>query len=244
MNHEKLYLVGKNALFEAFAKNLPIQKIFLVKGLNKELAQHIRREARARNCPISIVPKQKLDGLTRARHQGIVALKNPIRTVALEDVVAHAFEQGEDPLILMLDGVSDVRNFGAIARSAEVFGAHGIVMMTVGSAQINEFAIKASAGAILRLPVIRENKRSAVILKCRSLGLKIAVASEKANLDIESDQYRCPVMIVLGDESKGVSNEILDAADFALRIPQKGKIQSLNVSVAAGILLYEWTRNR
>jgi 23S rRNA (guanosine2251-2'-O)-methyltransferase len=154
------------------------------------------------------------------------------------------FEKGEDPLLLVLDGISDVRNFGAIVRSAECLGAHAVIIPEKGSARITSDAIKTSAGALHTLPVCREKSilRAAEYLK--ESGIRVISATEKAEKEARSADFKGPLAIILGSEEKGISRELLSLSDQEIRIPLKGNISSLNVSVAAGILLYEAVRQR
>lgn len=193
--------------------------------------------------PIQRVPKEKLDSYG-IHHQGIVALLAQVEYTGLDEVLAHLFDQGRIPLLVILDRITDVGNFGAIARSAEVLGADALVFPARESAQLNAEAIKRSAGALLRLPLCRVPDLQAAVSTLQQSGVILAAADEKAEHTLDDVPFDRPCAIVLGSEGEGIHPALLTAADHRMRIPQAGNLESLNVSVAAGIILYEAMRRR
>ncbi len=237
---KKDLILGKNALKEAIAAGTEIQKIFLSETLERSELGALLKLARSRKIPVVEVPKAKLDRISKLQHQGVIGLTTPVDFRDLGNLVDGLFFNGVSPALAVCDGITDVRNFGAIARSAEIFGIHGIVIGQKNSAPINGESIKASAGALLRLPVCREKSLLHSLKQLKSSGVVILCANEKAKQEIRQTDLKRPLALVLGAEGMGVSMEILQIADESVRIPQIGEIESLNVSVAAGILFYEW----
>ncbi|MBK9722286.1 MAG: 23S rRNA (guanosine(2251)-2'-O)-methyltransferase RlmB [Saprospiraceae bacterium] len=237
---KKDLILGKNALREAIAAEINIQKIFISETLENEETKALLKLARAHKIPILRVAKPKLDRLSRLNHQGVIAITSAIDFYEAASLVDHVLFRGENPGLCICDGITDVRNFGAIARSAEIFGIHGLIIGQKNSAPINSESIKASSGALLSLPVCREKNLLHTIKQLKSMGLVIISASEKADLTIRELDMKKSLAFVLGSEGTGVSPEILTETDAIVKIPQKGTIQSLNVSVAAGIFFYEW----
>lgn len=237
---KKDLILGKNALKEAIAAQTEIQKIFIAENLDAEDARHFYKLARAHQIPILKVPKAKLDRLSRQNHQGVIALVAPIHFHEVQNLIDGLFFQGLDPAIAICDGITDVRNFGAIARSAEVFGIHGLVIGEKNSAPVNGESIKSSAGALLQIPVCREKNLFQSLKQLKSTGLVLICASEQASKSIRDVDLNKPLAFIFGSEGKGPSSEILELADEQVKIPQRGQIESLNVSVAAGIIFYEW----
>ncbi|MFN8775463.1 MAG: 23S rRNA (guanosine(2251)-2'-O)-methyltransferase RlmB [Flavobacteriales bacterium] len=233
-------IAGFRAVTEAVEAGKELDKVLIQKGLQGDLAKALRALLQQHGIPYQFVPPAKLSQLTRAHHQGVVAFLSEITFGRLDEVVQQCFESGTDPRIVMLDHVTDVRNFGAICRSAECFGVHAVVIPEKGAAQINAEAVKASAGALLALPVCREKDLVAALRKLRDSGLRIAACTEKGAQDLNHAALRGPLCVVLGAEDTGVSHEILRIADDLIRIPLSGRVSSLNVSVAAGIFFYQW----
>jgi 23S rRNA (guanosine2251-2'-O)-methyltransferase len=196
------------------------------------------------SVPVSTVPVEKINQFTRKNHQGVVAFVSPVQYHKLEHVIPEIYEKGLNPLILVLDRITDVRNFGAIARSAECMGANAIVIPTRNGAQINPDAVKTSAGALNFIPVCREKSLMDAILLLKESGLQILACSEKGNEPLSSADFTVPTAIIMGSEDEGVSSELLAKSGSIVRIPMTGKIASLNVSAAASILLYEAVRQR
>jgi 23S rRNA (guanosine2251-2'-O)-methyltransferase len=196
--------------------------------------------------PVSSVPVEKLDNLTRKNHQGAVAFLSPIDYAPLDIIVTGIFERGQSPLLLILDRVTDVRNFGAIARNAECMGVHAIIIPSRGSAQVNGDAIKTSAGALNIVPVCREPNLKETIWYLQQSGVQIVACTEKAEQGVQEGKvdFTVPTAIIMGSEEDGISPEYLKRADVQVRIPLVGQIGSLNVSVASGVVLYEALRQR
>jgi 23S rRNA (guanosine2251-2'-O)-methyltransferase len=190
------------------------------------------------------VPVEKLNRLTLKNHQGVVAFISPIIYQKIENIIPEIFEKGETPLILVLDCITDVRNMGAIARTAECAGVQAIVVPSKGSAQINPDAVKTSAGALYKIPVCRHDNLVQTVRFLQESGLQIVCCTEKTNDFIYKPDYSAPTAIVMGSEEDGVRNEIIRIADHLAKIPMYGEIESLNVSVATGVILYEAIRQR
>ena len=194
--------------------------------------------------PYQSVPAERFNQYTRKNHQGVIAWLSAVEYQDISAILPGLFEKGIDPLLILLNGVSDIRNFGAIARSAECFGAHAILIPDKGSARVNADAVKTSAGALNSIPVCRVKSIIRTIEYLKDSGLKIICASEKKDDTIYAADLKGPVVLVMGSEDRGVSREVLDIADSTVSIPISGNTESLNVSVAAGIMLYEATRQR
>ena len=205
----------------------------------------LNKEIKELSIPIQFVPAEKLNHLVKAKnHQGVVAVLSPIGYQNLEDIIPTIFESGETPLLLILDRITDVRNLGAIARSAECSGVHAIIVPNRGSGQINSDAVKSSAGAIFNIPVCRSENLKHTIDMLKKSGLSIIACTEKTDKTIYKTDFTLPTAIVLGSEEDGISAEYLRLCDSQAMIPLFGKTESLNVSVSAGIILYEVIRQR
>ncbi|GAB3297762.1 hypothetical protein GCM10027511_12740 [Hymenobacter humi] len=239
-------LFGLRPILEALSAGRTLEKIFLLRGTKNSLVADISAAARAAGIPVQLVPSEKLDGLTRKNHQGAVAFVSPIDYAPLENIVSGLFEEGKVPFLLLLDRITDVRNFGAIARTAECLGVQAIVVPGRGAAQINGDALKTSAGALNLLPVCRENNLQESIRFLQQSGVTVVACTEKADEAVGSAEvdFTGPVAVLMGSEEDGISPELLRLADVKLKVPMAGQIQSLNVSVAAGIMLFEVARQR
>ena len=238
------FIYGLHPVTEAIKSGKEIDRVLFKKGLQGAFSAELLQLVRANDIPFQFVPQEKLDRITRKNHQGVIALVTEISYQTLENLVQMVFEDGKTPFFLILDGITDVRNFGAICRSAECAGVHGIIIPRQGSAQINEEAVRTSAGALLRIPICRERslKNTANFLK--ESGVKLIAASEKAADNFFKGDYSAPLAIIMGSEETGISPELLRICDQIVKIPMQGDISSLNVSVAAGILIYEALRAR
>ena len=235
-------IFGMHPLLEALEAGREIDKILLKRGLRSEEVSRITALARERTIPLQIVPEERLTRLTRKQHQGVIAFISEIEYTPLETLIPMLYEAGRSPFVLLLDGLTDVRNFGAIARTAECAGVDALIIPERGSVTVTADASKTSAGALHRLPVCRVSSIMSAVSLLQASGLKIVAASEKARDVYTETELRLPLGLVLGAEDEGVSEEVLRRADHIVRIPQVGAIGSLNVSVAAGILIYEIVR--
>jgi 23S rRNA (guanosine2251-2'-O)-methyltransferase len=238
------YIYGIHAVLEAIDAGKDIDKILLSKTLNVDTAKEIVDRARSLRVPVQRVPVQKIDRITRRNHQGVLALMSAVTYYQVEDIVPQLFDNGENPFIVVLDGVTDVRNFGAVARTCECAGVSAIVIPDRESVSANADAVKTSAGALNYLPVCREHNLVNAVKLLRDSGFKIVGTSDKSQVPYTRGVYTGPVAIVLGAEDKGVSPEIMKLCDTQVMIPEFGHINSLNVSVAGGIMIYEVVRQR
>ena len=234
MIKEKI-IFGIHSVQEALEAGQEIDKIYLRRALVSEEVRAIKRLAREQRIPVLEVPVERLNRFTRGAHQGCVAIIAQVSYTPLEMLVPQIFERGEDPLIVLLDGVTDTRNFGAIARSAECAGAHALAIAERGSVSVSADAVNASAGALMRIPVCRVPSIS---------GAVGYLANEKAENTYYTADLTGPLALVMGSEHEGVSPQVARLATLSVAIPQVGEIGSLNVSVAAGILLFESLRQK
>ena len=238
------YIFGIRAVMEAIESGKQIDKVMVRNDLNGQLAGELFSLLRANDIRPQRVPEQKLNRITRKNHQGVIAFVSAVNYYSLRQVVPTLFEDGILPMLVVLDGITDVRNFGAIARTAECCGVNAIVIPERGSAGVNADAVKTSAGALLHLPVCRERSLTESVEYLKLSGYTIVAASEKADINYTKTDFTGPVAIVMGAEDVGISPEILSLCDNMVSIPMFGHIGSLNVSVAAGVMLYEAVRQR
>jgi 23S rRNA (guanosine2251-2'-O)-methyltransferase len=237
-------VVGLRPVMEAVQAGREVEKVLVKTGLNGDLARVLLELLRERHIPVQHVPIEKLNSLTANHHQGVVAFTSPVPYADLEEVVVRVIESGEVPLIVLLDGVTDVRNFGAIARSAECAGAHALVLPAKGAAPVNADALKTSAGALSRIPVCRTPNLPSAIYYLKDSGLQLVAATEKADALLYSCDFRLPTALVMGAEDTGISRPVLKLADRQVHIPLQGAIGSLNVSAATAVALFEAVRQR
>lgn len=235
---------GMRPVMEALDAGLQIDKILIQSNLEGALAQELRAKIRQAGLPIQYVPAEKLNRMTSANHQGVVATISPVRYQDFTTLAERLMGEGRSPLLLMLDHITDVRNLGAIARTAECAGIDALVLPDRGSAQLNEEAIKTSSGALLRLPLCRESNFKTTLLLARQLGIQVCAATEKGATDYREVDFSRPTLLVMGAEDRGVSPEVLKLSDVRAKLPIRGEVQSLNVSVAAAIFMYEALRQR
>ncbi len=237
-------LVGRKPVLEALEQGVAIEKIFLLRTATGADINTIKQIARAQNIPVSQVPVEKLDYLTKVQHQGIVAWTSLLNYVELQAGISYVVEKGEVPLFLLLDGITDVRNVGAIARSALCCGAQGIILPTSHAASLTEDAIKTSAGALRKILLCRIPSVSQAMDVLRLNGIQILGTQMKGSVPVYESDLTIPSAIVMGAEDTGISKDVLKRADQLIRIPMVTNFDSLNVSVAAGMILYEALRQR
>ena len=238
------YIFGIRAILEAIEAGKSIDKVLLRREIGGDLAKELIEKVREYDIVMQRVPLEKLNRITMKNHQGAIALLSPVGYHKVDNVIPQLYEDGKTPLAVVLDGVTDARNFGAIARSADCAGVDFIVIPERGSASASSDAVKASAGALFYVPVCRERDTLSAVRKLKDNGYLIVGASEKgAEIYVKAD-YTVPVAIVMGAEDTGISPEVLKVCDTLAAIPILGNIGSLNVSVAAGVMLYEAVRQR
>ncbi len=241
---------GKNSIFgiravlEAIKAGKEIDKVLIQRGLNNPLIKELHQTNKTFGIPYQYLPAEKFKQWDSKNHQGVVAFLSEITYFDIENILPGIYENAEDPFILILDQVTDVRNFGAIARTAECAGIHAIIIPDKGSAAINADAIKASAGALHKIPICRSKNLYNTIKMLKDNGLQIISATEKSTSLYNSISYIKPMAIIMGSEDQGISQQLLDLSDQLISIPVYGSIESLNVSVATGILLYEMIRQK
>lgn len=238
------FIFGIRAVMEAIEAGKQIDKIFIKKDLSGELATELLELIRRHRIVTQRVPVQRIDKITRKNHQGVVAILSAITYHRLDHLVPALYEDGVLPFIVVLDGITDVRNFGAIARTCECAGVDAIVIPEHGSVSVQADAVKTSAGALLHMPVCRERNTVSAVRLLKDSGYKVVAVTEKADINYTLTDYTCPVALVMGSEDTGISDEVIKLCDTFVSIPMFGHIGSLNVSVAAGVLMYEVVRQR
>lgn len=237
-------IFGTRAVIEAIQAGKEVDKILLRRDFQGELTRELFSIVKETNIPLQRVPQEKLNRLTRKNHQGVIAFISAVTYQKLEDIVPFLYEEGKLPFILLLDGITDVRNFGAIARSCECAGVDAIVIPTHNSVSVNADAVKTSAGALLSIPVCKESSITEAIKFLKNSGYKVVAATEKAEQIYTQVSYTDPVAIVMGGEDYGISMDNLRICDEMVKIPILGTIASLNVSAAAAVLMYEVVHQR
>ena len=237
-------IIGRQPLVEALQSGKSIDKILLQKNTVGDVINTIRQLAREKNIPIQVVPVEKLNGMTKAIHQGVVAFVARVAYMDLQEVIDHVVSNGELPLFLMLDGVTDVRNIGAIARSAVCCGAHAIIIPDKGVGALNEEAMKSSAGALELIHICRVNSLLKAVDTLHLNGIKVFTSEMRATENVYELPFEDPCCIIMGDEGKGVQPYLAKSADHFFKIPMAGEFDSFNVSVASGIILYEAMKHR
>lgn len=238
------FIYGTWPVMEAVKAKRDLDKVIIQHGLRSPVIGEIIAELKLLEIPYQFVPIEKMNRVTRKNHQGIIAFISPITFGRIEHVLPEIYEKGEDPFVLILDKITDVRNFGAILRTASCTGVHAVVIPDKGSAMLNSDTVKSSAGAIYTLPICRSENLKESIEYLKASGLKILAATEKGKELYFNEQLSGPVALIMGSEGEGISPEYLRRSDVLLKIPMVGTIASLNVSVAAGVLLYEVFRQR
>ena len=238
------YIFGLHSVFEAIEAGRDIDKILVKKDLHSDMAVRLHDLARRYQIPMQRVPVEKLNRITRKNHQGVIALLSAVTYQKLEHVVPQLYEDGIQPFMLVLDGVTDVRNFGGMARTAECCGVNAIVIPEPGSVTVNGDAVKTSAGALNYLPVCRERNLYDAVRFLKDNGYQVVAATEKADYNYTRGNYTGPAAIVMGAEDCGISPDVLKLCDTKVSIPMFGHIGSLNVGVAAAVMMYEVVRQR
>lgn len=237
-------IFGARAVIEAIQAGKEIDKVLIKKDIQSDLSKELLAALKDTFIPVQRVPIERINRITKKNHQGVIAFISPITYQRTEDIVPFLFEQGKNPLLIMLDGLTDVRNFGAIARTCECAGVDAIIIPNKNSVSVNADAIKTSAGALHTLPVCREANLRNTIKFLKDSGFKIIAATEKGDYDYTKADYEGPTCIIMGAEDTGVSYDNLALCDEWVKIPMLGTIESLNVSVAAGVLIYEAIKQR
>ncbi|MFN4145124.1 MAG: 23S rRNA (guanosine(2251)-2'-O)-methyltransferase RlmB [Runella sp.] len=238
---EKELVFGLQPVLESLRSGQEIDKILVYR---EQGFADIQQLATERGIPLQRVPMEKLNQITRKNHQGVIAFTSAIRYVSLHHVLTGIFEKGETPLLLLLDRITDVRNFGAIARTAECMGVHALVVPMRGAAQINSDALKTSSGALNYLPVCRENNLWEAVKYLQESGVQVVACTEKSSKNLSEADFSTPTALIMGSEEDGISSDLLQRSDEIVKIPMQGQVASLNVSVAAGMVLYEVIRQR
>ncbi|WP_373523750.1 23S rRNA (guanosine(2251)-2'-O)-methyltransferase RlmB [Aquiflexum sp.] len=243
-DHEKDFIFGTRAVMEAIHAQKDIDKILVDKEVNNELIKELLSLAKEEKINVVRVPEAKLNRITRKNHQGVVAHMSAIQYASLDNVIDECFSKGIAPLILVLDRITDVRNFGAMARTADCAGVHAIVIPEKGSAQINSDAVKTSAGALNHLPVCRVKNLYYTVKDLKKMGLNVVSVTEKTERLMYDADFTLPTALIMGSEEDGISQELMGISDEFVKIPLSGNIESLNVSVSVGVVVYEAIRQR
>ena len=236
------FIFGVRAVIEAVKAGRALNKILIQKGMQKALFLELKEALKGESHQLQFVPVEKLDGITDQNHQGVIALASPITYYKIEDVVDELIAEGKKPFILALDRITDVRNFGAIARTAECEGVDAILIPSKGSAQVTSDAVKTSAGALNRIKVCKTDSLKDSLFYIQQSGMRLVACTEKSRVPLYETNLRGAVAVILGSEKDGITQDLINLADISCRIPMRGEIASLNVSVAAGMVLYEKLR--
>ena len=236
-------IYGIRAVIEAINSSKDIDKVFIQTGLKGKLIGQLESLIRKNKINYSYVPTQKLDRLSKKNHQGVIARIAPIKFYTI-DSFSEVLEKSNNPFVLILDQINDVRNFGAIIRTAEISGVDGIIIQNSSSAPVNSDTIKTSAGAIFNIPICKVNHIKDAIYHLQSMNIYIISASEKSEKNIYDVDLKVPLAIIMGSEQKGINKSVINLSNESVKLPMYGKIESLNVSVACGIFLYEVVRQR
>ncbi len=237
-------IFGTRAVMEAIRAQRPIERIYVQTGLANDLIKELIHTAKSSAVPYSFIPQEKLNRLSSKNHQGVICLLSAVSYAQVEDLIDHAYSQGKEPFFLIVDRVTDVRNFGALVRTADCAGLTGIIMADKGNAPITGDAVKTSAGALHHMPVCRVMDMRKTIKLLKQNGIQIVACTEKAHTLLFQIDLKGPLAIVMGSEEDGISPELLKDADVLVKIPLLGHIESLNVSVAAGVAIYEAIRQK
>ena len=237
-------IFGVRAVIEAIQAGKEIDKVLVKKDIQSDLSRDLFAALKGSSIPVQRVPVERLNRITRKNHQGVVAYISAVVYQHVEDLVPSLFEKGKMPFFVMLDGITDVRNFGAIARTCECAAVDAVIIPVKNSVTVNADAVKTSAGALHTLPVCREQSLTDTLKYLKECGFRLVAATEKGDYNYTRGEYSGPLCIIMGAEDKGVAYEHLALCDEWVKIPMLGTIESLNVSVAAGILIYEAVKQR
>lgn len=244
----KQVVYGLRPVMEALASGQQVERVLLQNGLNSSLLNELRQKMKEANVPFQYVPVEKLNKMTTGNHQGVVATIAAVKYHDFVEIMETTSQQADEsvrgPLILLLDHITDVRNMGAIARTAECTGVSALVVPDHGSAAMNEDAVKTSSGALLRLPVCREQNLKTVVNLAKQYGYQIVASTEKGAVHYRDVDFRRPTLLIMGNEETGISPELLKMSDVRAKLPIVGEVASLNVSVAAGVMMYEALEQR
>lgn len=235
---------GLRPLIEAIRSGKEVEKVLLQKGLGGAMLKELIHLLNESMVPYQAVPLEKLNRITRKNHQGVIAFIAPVQFYNIGELLPSFYEQGEEPFILVLDRITDVRNFGALLRTAASTGVNAVLIPSKGSARLNSGTIKSSAGAIYKIPICREHNLKKALAYLKNSGLRLVAVTEKAEKLHFEENLTGPLALIMGSEGEGISGEYLKLSDVQMKIPMLGEIESLNVSVAAGVLMYEVVRQR
>lgn len=244
MTDKSEMIFGVRAVIEAIQAGKEIDKILVKKDIQSDLSKELFAALKGTLIPVQRVPVERINRITRKNHQGVIAFVSAVTYQKAEQLVPFFFEEGKNPFFVMLDGLTDVRNFGAIARTCECAGVDAIIIPAKNSVSVNADAMKTSAGALHTLPVCREQNLKSTLQYLKDSGFRLIAATEKGDYDYTKGDYKGPICLIMGAEDTGVSYENLSLCDEWVKIPILGSIESLNVSVAAGILIYEALKQR
>ncbi len=244
MNRSSSNIIGRQPVIEALRDGVKLERIFLQKNIGGDGVEEIKNLAQKLQIPINAVPIEKLHAMTRANHQGVIGINSIIEYFDLQESINNVVERGETPLFVMLDGITDVRNIGAIARTALCCGAQILIIPDKGIAAINDEAMKSSAGALQKLLVCRVNSLLKAVDTLHLNDIKVYTAEMKSNINVFDVDFTQPACIVMGSEDKGIQPFITKAADVHLTIPMQGNFDSFNVGIATGIILFEASKQR
>ncbi len=237
-------IYGTRAVIEAVESDQEVDRVLVQKGLRNELTQELLDATRKLSVPVSFVPPEKLNRVTRKNHQGTIAFLSSVTYASLDHIINQCYAEAKDPFLILLDRITDVRNFGAIARSAECLGTHALVVPTQGNARIGGDAMKTSAGALNYLPVCRVARLKETVRFLKDSGIRVIACTEKTGQLLPQADLKGPIAMLLGSEEDGIADELLQLADELVKIPMQGNVASLNVSVAAAVSMYEVVRQR
>jgi 23S rRNA (guanosine2251-2'-O)-methyltransferase len=237
-------IVGRQPVLEALRSGEPVDRVYLVKHAQGDAIEEIRVSARERHVPVNLVPPEKLNSLSRANHQGVIAMVSLVQYLDLQEVIDHVVGTGASPLFLMLDGITDVRNIGAISRTALCCGAQAIIIPDKGVGSLNEEAMKSSAGALQQVMICRVPSLLKALDQLHLNGIQVFASDMRAELNVQDLDFRAPCCVIMGSEDKGIQPYLVKSCDQRFRIPMASSFDSLNVSVAAGIILFEALKQR